>query len=59
MAVKSFAAQIVAALGYGRFFPNSVPSLYSGVAGPDQATVGPVGIGLVIMVGALTTLGTA
>jgi ABC-2 type transport system permease protein len=59
MFLAAFAAQIVAALGYGRFFPWSVPSLYSGVAGQEQETVGPLGIALVILVGALTALGTA
>jgi ABC-2 type transport system permease protein len=34
--VTLFAAQIVAALGYGPWFPFSVPALHAGIAGPGQ-----------------------
>jgi ABC-2 type transport system permease protein len=30
-----FASQILAAAGWGAWFPWSVPALYSGAAGPD------------------------
>ena len=35
-----FCAQVVAALGYGSYFPWSVPALFSGMAGPDQMSTG-------------------
>ncbi|MEV4514197.1 ABC transporter permease [Dactylosporangium sp. NPDC049525] len=35
-----FSAQIVAALGYGAYFPWSVPALYTGVTGPDGQHAG-------------------
>lgn len=53
-----FLAQVIAALGYGPYFPWSVPVLYSGVAG-DRVSVGPIGVGLVVLVGAASGLGTA
>jgi ABC-2 type transport system permease protein len=58
MFLAVFLAQIIAALGYGQFFPWSVPALFSGVAGP-QASVGPIGVGLVVLVGVASALGTA
>lgn len=51
MFVSLFAAQVIAALGYGAWFPWSVPSLLSGVAGPDQSTPGVWGIAGVVVVG--------
>lgn len=45
-----FIAQIVSAVGYGGWFPWSVPSLLSGVAGPDRATATPAGIASVLLV---------
>lgn len=39
-----FFAQIVAALGYGHYFPWSVPALFSGVAGADRDPPGAVGV---------------
>lgn len=45
-----FVAQIVSALGYGIWFPWAVPSLLSGVAGPDEATASPAGIASVALV---------
>jgi ABC-2 type transport system permease protein len=44
-------AQIVSAVGYGAWFPWAVPSLMSGVAGPEQAPPGPGGIASVLLVG--------
>ncbi len=37
-----FCAQIVAALGYGRFFPWSVPALYSGLGGASPVPPGSI-----------------
>jgi ABC-2 type transport system permease protein len=47
-----FLAQIIAAIGYGNYFPWSVPALFSGLAGPDQTPPGPLGYTLVALVGA-------
>ncbi len=52
-----FVSQVVATLGYGRYFPWSVPALYSGVAGSDQPAL--VGYLLVAVVGAAGAVGTA
>lgn len=57
--VAVFLAQIVAALGYGEFFPWSVPALLSGLAGPDQPVPGPVGYLLVLFVGVAGAVATA
>ncbi|SES30091.1 ABC-2 type transport system permease protein [Lentzea xinjiangensis] len=54
-----FCAQIVAALGYGAYFPWSVPALFSGVAGPDQASPGLLGVVLVVPVGAAGVVATS
>ena len=45
-----FLAQVIAALGYGHLFPWSVPGVYSGLAGADRPTVGPLGFTLVALV---------
>ena len=52
-----FAAQVVGALGYGSWFPFSVPSLLSGAAGAGQGP-GVVGIGSVLVLGAGTVAAT-
>lgn len=52
-------AQIIAALGYGQFFPWSVPAVYSGAAGPEQPPVGPLGVAGVVAVGFAAVLATA
>ena len=49
--VSLFAAQVIAALGFGAWFPWSVPSLLSGVDGPEQASPGALGIAEVVVVG--------
>jgi ABC-2 type transport system permease protein len=54
-----FAAQVTAAVGYGEWFPWSVPSLLSGVAGEGQAAAGSLSLALVLIVGAAGALGTA
>jgi ABC-2 type transport system permease protein len=53
-----FAAQVIAVLGYGRWFPWSVPAIYSGAGGPDQPPPGPVGYSLVVLVGVAAVAGT-
>jgi ABC-2 type transport system permease protein len=58
MFVSLFAAQVVAALGYGAWFPWSVPSLLSGVAGPDQSSPGPWGIAGAMVVGVAASVAT-
>jgi ABC-2 type transport system permease protein len=35
-------AQIVATLGYGPYFPWSIPAMYSGAAGPESAQLGTI-----------------
>ncbi|GGK92182.1 ABC transporter permease [Planomonospora parontospora subsp. parontospora] len=54
-----FAAQVIAALGYGASFPWSVPGLLASIAGPGQDAPGPVGYLLVAVVGGAGTLATA
>ena len=53
-----FAAQVIAALGFGAWFPWSVPSLLSGVAGPEQAGPGWPGISCVVVVGVAASVTT-
>lgn len=53
-----FTAQVLAALGYGAYYPWSVPALYSGLAGPGSPAPGPVGYALVVLVGTLSYTGT-
>jgi ABC-2 type transport system permease protein len=38
-----FTAQVVAALGYGHWYPYAIPAIYAGMAGPDQPPAGVVG----------------
>ncbi len=47
-----FVSQVIATLGYGQYFPWSVPAIFSGVGGPDQPAPGPIGYLSVIAVGA-------
>lgn len=44
-----FTAQVVAALGYGPWYPYSVPALYAGVAGPEGAGSGAFGVASVVV----------
>ena len=46
-----FLSQIVAATGWGDWFPWSVPALFSGVVGPRQEQLGWHSYGLVILAG--------
>ncbi len=54
-----FTAQIIALLGYGQYFPWSVPALYSGTAGTDQSRPGLLGVLGVVVVGAAGVGATA
>ncbi|GAA3147600.1 hypothetical protein GCM10010466_43270 [Planomonospora alba] len=54
-----FCAQVIAALGYGAYFPWSVPGLLAGVAGPGQEPPGLLGHLLVALAGAGGALATA
>jgi ABC-2 type transport system permease protein len=54
-----FCAQVVAALGYGQYFPWSVPALFSGLAGPEAVRPGPLGVVLVVLVGVVGMAATA
>lgn len=56
--VSLFAAQVIAALGFGAWFPWSVPSLLSGAAGPEQATPRALGIAGVVVVGIAASVAT-
>ncbi|GLZ28049.1 ABC transporter permease [Lentzea sp. NBRC 105346] len=51
MITATFLAQIVAALGYGHYFPWSVPALFSGLAGPGRDAPGVIGYASVAVVG--------
>ena len=58
MFVSLFAAQVIAALGFGAWLPWSVPSLLSGVAGPEQARPGAWGSAGVVLVGVVAGVAT-
>ena len=51
-------AQIIAAAGWGEYFPWSVPALYSGMAGPDYASLGAVSFVIVIVTSVAGILAT-
>jgi ABC-2 type transport system permease protein len=51
-------AQVIAAAGWGDYFPWSVPALYSGVAGGQAAQLGGVSFALVILTGIAGIIGT-
>lgn len=52
------AAQIMAALGWGAWFPWSVPALFSGLAGPPGAQLGPQSLLLVVLACGVGLAGT-
>lgn len=54
-----FLAQAVAALGYGHYFPWSVPALFSGLAGTERTPPGLIGFALVVAVGLAGAAATA
>jgi ABC-2 type transport system permease protein len=46
--VTVFLAQITTVLGYGAYFPFSIPALHAQIGGPDQTPPGPVSFLLVL-----------
>lgn len=46
-----FLAQVIAALGWGVYFPWSVPALLSGAAGPEGSDLGGASYALVLLTG--------
>jgi ABC-2 type transport system permease protein len=59
MIAAVFAAQVIALLGYGQYFPWSVPALYTRLAGPDHDPPGTLGFVLVALVGIAGIAATA
>jgi ABC-2 type transport system permease protein len=55
--LATFLGQIVAALGYGAYFPWAVPALYAGIEGVHTRP-GPIGYALVALVGVAAALAT-
>ncbi|NIP83100.1 MAG: ABC transporter permease subunit [Gemmatimonadetes bacterium] len=53
-----FLAQVVAATGWGEWFPWAVPALLAGLAGPDAAALGPWSFALVAAVAVAGTAAT-
>ncbi|MFN3983227.1 MAG: ABC transporter permease [Caldilinea sp.] len=51
-------AQVVAATGWGEYFPWSVPALYAGVAGPQYANLGVISYVIVIVTSLVGLIGT-
>lgn len=53
-----FLAQIMAATGWGSWFPWSVPALFSGLAGPRASQIGPHSYAVVALTAAAGLAGT-
>jgi ABC-2 type transport system permease protein len=53
-----FLAQILAVLGWGAWFPWSVPAIVSGAAGPDAAAVTAGGVAIVVVTALLGLVAT-
>lgn len=51
-------AQIIAAIGYGQFFPWSIPALASGIAGSDNAIIEDISIIIVLLTSVFGFAGT-
>jgi ABC-2 type transport system permease protein len=51
-------AQVIAAVGWGEYFPWSVPALYAGAAGPAYAQLGTISYALVMLTGLVGLIGT-
>ena len=51
-------AQIIAATGWGEYFPWSVPALYAGVAGPAYADLGLISYLIIIGTSVIGAIGT-
>ena len=53
-----FLSQVIAALGWGAYFPWSVPALSSGAAGPEMQDMGAVSYLIVVTTGIVGVAGT-
>lgn len=51
-------AQVIAAAGWGDYFPWSVPALYAGMAGPAYADIGLASYVVVVLTGLAGLIGT-
>lgn len=51
-------AQVVAATGWGEYFPWSVPALRAGMAGPQDASLGPISYVIVLLTSLTGMIGT-
>jgi len=51
-------AQIIAAAGWGEYFPWSVPALYAGMAGPVYAQLGAISYTIVLLASFIGLIGT-
>jgi ABC-2 type transport system permease protein len=51
-------AQIIAAAGWGEYFPWSIPALFAGMAGPDYAVTGWVSFLIVLLTGFIGLIAT-
>lgn len=51
-------AQVIAAAGWGEYFPWSIPALYAGMAGPDSAQLGLTSYVIVMLTGLAGLIGT-
>ena len=51
-------AQVVAAAGWGEYFPWAIPALYAGMAGPEDAQLGVISYGLVVGTAVIGVAGT-
>lgn len=51
-------AQVVAAAGWGEYFPWAIPALYAGMAGPEDAQLGMISYGLVVGTAVIGLAGT-
>lgn len=51
-------AQIVAAMGWGEYFPWSVPAMYAGMAGPEFTAMGAGSYAIVFVTSLLGLIGT-
>lgn len=54
-----FTAQVVAALGFGAYFPWSVPGLFAGTAGPGHDPPNVLSFLLVLSTGSVGVYATA
>ena len=51
-------AQVIAATGWGEYFPWSVPALYAGMAGPEYTHLGMISYAIVILTSLTGLIGT-